>query len=42
MDAMQRVKDLLIEIYGPDTGREAWGRVAPLIEKTPRQERRRL
>ena len=41
MDAMQRVKDLLIEIYGPDTGREAWGRVAPLIEKTPRQERRR-
>ena len=40
MDAMQPVKDLLIEIYGPDAGREAWSRVAPLIEKTPRQASR--
>ena len=40
MDVMRRVKELLIEIYGETTGREAWGRVAALIEKTPRQESR--
>ena len=40
MNGMQRVKDLLIEIYGPDTGREAWNRVAALIEKTARQASR--
>ncbi len=37
MDAMQRIKELLIEIYGPTTGVEAWGRIAPLIENAPRQ-----
>ncbi|MDJ0855972.1 MAG: alpha-amylase family glycosyl hydrolase [Desulfobacterales bacterium] len=37
MDAMQRIKELLIEIYGPATGVEAWGRIAPLIENAPRQ-----
>ncbi len=40
MDAIQRVKDLLIEIYGPDKGQEAWGRIAPLIEQAPRQKSR--
>ncbi len=37
MDAMQRIKELLIEIYGPTTGVEAWGRIAPLIENATRQ-----
>ncbi len=37
MDAMQRIKELLIEIYGSAIGAEAWGRVAPLIENAPRQ-----
>ncbi|MGD8266966.1 MAG: alpha-amylase family glycosyl hydrolase [Desulfobacterales bacterium] len=40
MDAMQRVKDLLIEIYGPVTGPQAWSRIAPLIENAPRQKGR--
>ncbi len=40
MDAIQSVKDSLIEIYGPDKGQEAWGRIAPLIEKAPHQESR--
>ena len=40
MEAKQRVKDLLVEIYGPDQGPEAWGRIAPLIENAPRQESR--
>jgi sucrose phosphorylase len=38
MDAFLRVKDLLIEIYGPHQGAAAWGRIAPLIEKAPRQK----
>jgi sucrose phosphorylase len=41
MDAMNRIKALLAEIYGASPGREAWRRVAALIEKTPRQEPRR-
>lgn len=40
MDAIQRVKDLLIEIYGPDQGPEAWDRIAPVIENAPRQKSR--
>ena len=40
MDAIQNVKDSLVEIYGPDKGQEAWGRIAPLIEKAPHQESR--
>ncbi len=40
MEAKQRVKDLLVEIYGPDQGPEAWGRIASLIENAPRQESR--
>jgi sucrose phosphorylase len=40
MDAMQRFKDLLIEIYGPVTGPQAWSRIAPLIENAPRQKGR--
>ena len=41
MDAMNRVRNLLIDIYGENQGREAWGLVAALIENTPRLERRR-
>ncbi len=37
MDAMQRIKERLNEIYGSATGAEAWVRIAPLIENAPRQ-----
>ncbi len=40
MDAKQRAQDLLNEIYGPDKGQEAWGRIVPLIEGAPRQASR--
>ncbi|MBL0712248.1 MAG: hypothetical protein JJV98_00990 [Desulfosarcina sp.] len=41
MDAMNRVKNLLIAIYGEARGREALRRVIPLIEKAPKPNRRR-
>jgi glycosidase len=39
MEGMQKVKDLLAEIYGPQTGRAAFDRIQPLIEKFPLQKR---
>jgi sucrose phosphorylase len=40
MDAKQRARDLLVEIYGLDKGQEAWERIARLIENAPRQTSR--
>ena len=39
MEGMQKVKRLLTEIYGPQTGPAACGRIQPIIEKFPLQKR---
>jgi glycosidase len=39
MESMQKVKDLLAEIYGPQTGQAAFERIQPIIEKFPVQKR---
>jgi glycosidase len=41
MDSLQKVKQLLTEIYGPETGRAALERLQPIIEKFPAQKRAR-
>jgi sucrose phosphorylase len=41
MDDMQKVKALLVDIYGLQTGQDAFERVRPLIEKFPVQKRQR-
>ncbi|MEJ2167923.1 MAG: sugar phosphorylase [Desulfobacterales bacterium] len=39
MEAIQKVKELLAEIYGPQTGRAAFDRIQPIIVKFPLQKR---
>ncbi len=41
MDSLQKVKQLLTEIYGEKTGRAALERLQPIIEKFPAQKRAR-
>jgi glycosidase len=41
MDALDRIQQLLVDIYGETRGKDAWGRVAPLIAKAPKQAPRR-
>jgi len=41
MDASDSIQQLLVDIYGRIVGKDAWGRVAPLIAKTPQQAPRR-
>lgn len=39
MNGLQKVKELLTEIYGPKTGQAAFDRIQPIIEKFPVQKR---
>jgi glycosidase len=39
VEAIQKVKELLAEIYGPQTGRAAFDRIQPIIVKFPLQKR---
>jgi sucrose phosphorylase len=41
MDSMQKVKQLLTEIYGAETGQAAFERLQPIIEKFPIQKRKK-
>jgi glycosidase len=41
MEGIQKVKELLTEIYGPQTGQTAFERIQPIIEKFPVQKRKR-
>jgi glycosidase len=41
MEGMQKVKRLLTEIYGPQTGQAAFERIRPLIEKFTVQKRKK-
>ena len=41
MDGMQKVKQLLTEIYGEETGQAAFERLQPIIEKFPIQKRKK-
>ena len=41
MNSMQKVKQLLTEIYGPETGQAAFERLQPIIEKFAVQQRKK-
>ncbi|MGD8258014.1 MAG: alpha-amylase family glycosyl hydrolase [Desulfobacterales bacterium] len=41
MDGMQKVKELLFEIYGEKKGQSAFERLLPIIEKFPAQKRKK-
>jgi glycosidase len=41
MADLQKVKELLSEIYGPQTGQAAFQRIRPIIEKFPVQKRKK-
>lgn len=41
MDALDPIQQLLVDIYGEALGKDAWRRVAPLIENAPKQTPRR-
>jgi len=41
MDGMQKVKQLLTDIYGPQKDQEAFERLRPLIDKFPQKKRKR-